>query len=116
MVTVAHYYLNSGRGGNFGASCVDIGFSIVVKIGVMSYNGKLGFMVDGPVQHPYSALVYMIEEVTQTGTWKLSACPHCKKIQQQRRWLSESEDSDTPLPPPPPPPRRYGGLQTNCKQ
>ncbi|KAK7364023.1 hypothetical protein VNO80_12345 [Phaseolus coccineus] len=106
MATVAHYYVNSGR--NFGRSGVDIGFSVVVKIGVIS--GQLDFSVDGPVEHPSSALRYMIEEVIRTGTWKLSACPHCKNIQSQRKWLSESEDSDTPLLPPPPPPR-YGGSQ-----
>ncbi|KAL9324612.1 hypothetical protein ACSQ67_009469 [Phaseolus vulgaris] len=100
MVTVAHYYVNSGR--NCGG---DIGFSVVVKIGV--HNGQLDFSVDGPVEHPSSALVYMIQEVIRTGTWKLSSCPHCKNIQSQRRWLSESEDSDTTLPPPP----RYGGSQ-----
>ncbi|KAL9324611.1 hypothetical protein ACSQ67_009468 [Phaseolus vulgaris] len=102
MATVAHYYVNSGSGRNDGG---DIGFSVVVKIGV--HNGELDFSVDGPVEHPSSALLYMIQEVIRTGTWKLSSCPHCKNIQSQRRWLSESEDSDTTLPPPP----RYGGSQ-----
>ncbi|KAL9324614.1 hypothetical protein ACSQ67_009471 [Phaseolus vulgaris] len=100
MLTLAHYYVNSGSGGNFGGSGVDVGFSVVVKIGV--HNGVLDFSVDGPVENPTSALIYMIQEVTRTGTWKLSACPHCKNIQwQQRRLLSESEDSDTPFPTPP---------------
>ncbi|XP_068503437.1 uncharacterized protein [Phaseolus vulgaris] len=105
MATVAHYYVNSGSGRNDGG---DIGFSVVVKIGV--HNGELDFSVDGPVEHPSSALLYMIDEVIRTGTWKLSSCPHCKNIQSQRRWLSETEDSDTTLPPPPPPPH-YGGSQ-----
>ena len=83
MLTLAHYYVNSGSGGNFGGSGVDVGFSVVVKIGV--HNGVLDFSVDGPVEHPSSALIYMIEEVTRTGTWKLSACPHCKNIQWQQR-------------------------------
>ncbi|BAU02892.1 hypothetical protein LR48_Vigan10g012000 [Vigna angularis] len=105
MVTVAHYYVNRDSGG----SGVDIGFSVVVKIGVV--NGQLDFMVDGPVEHPTSALVYMIEEVVRTGKWKPSACPHCNNIQSQRRLLlSESEDSDSPLLPP----RRYAGPQNTA--
>ncbi|WVZ15914.1 hypothetical protein V8G54_013480 [Vigna mungo] len=104
MVTVAHYYVNRDSGG----SGVDIGFSAVVKIGVV--NGKLDYSVDGPVQHPSSAIVYMIEEVSRTGKWKSSACPHCRNIQsQQRRWVSESEDSDNNLPTPPP---SHGGQQS----
>ncbi|WVZ15912.1 hypothetical protein V8G54_013478 [Vigna mungo] len=103
-VTVAHYYVNRDSGG----SGVDIGFSGVVKIGVV--NGKLDYSVDGPVQHPSSAIVYMIEEVSRTGKWKSSACPHCRNIQsQQRRWVSESEDSDNNLPTPPP---SHGGQQS----
>ncbi|KAK8470526.1 hypothetical protein PHAVU_004G166900 [Phaseolus vulgaris] len=103
MLTVAHYYVNNVSGGGYsGASDgVDLGFSVVVKIGV--HNGVLGFSVDGPVEHPTYALLYMIEQVSRTGMWKLSACPHCKNIQwqqQQRRWLSESEDSDA-IPPTP---------------
>ncbi|XP_014507639.1 uncharacterized protein LOC106767294 [Vigna radiata var. radiata] len=102
MVTVAHYYVNSGSGG----SGTDIGFSVVVKVGVV--NGGLDYNVDGPVEHPTSALVYMIEEVVRTVKWKPSACPHCKNIlSQQRRWVSDSEDSDTNLPTPP----SYGGQQ-----
>ncbi|XP_052723527.1 uncharacterized protein LOC108345216 isoform X2 [Vigna angularis] len=96
MITVAHYYVNRDSG----ESGVDIGFSVVVKIGVA--NGKLDFSVEGPEEHPSLALLYMIEEVCRTGTWKPSACPHCNNIQsQQRRLVSESEDSDTNLPTPP---------------
>ncbi|XP_027923330.1 uncharacterized protein LOC114181168 [Vigna unguiculata] len=92
MVTLAHYYVNSGRG-------VDIGFSVLVKIGVQ--NGELDFSVEGPEEHPSLALLYMIEEVVRSGKWKRSACPHCKNLQQwQRRWVSESEDSDTNVPTP----------------
>ncbi|BAU02893.1 hypothetical protein LR48_Vigan10g011900 [Vigna angularis] len=101
MVTVRHYYVNSGSTGKFRGSGVDIGFSVVVKIGVV--NGQLDFSVEGPEEHPTSALFYMIEEVCRTGTWKPSACPHCNNIQSQQRrlLLSESEDSDTNLPTPP---------------
>ncbi|ESW24857.1 hypothetical protein PHAVU_004G166500 [Phaseolus vulgaris] len=95
MVTVAHYYVNSGSGRNCGG---DIGFSVVVEIG--ERNGGLDFSVEGPVEHPSSALVFMIEEVIRTGTWKLSSCPHCKNIQCQRRLRSESEDSDATPPTP----------------
>ncbi|XP_014506855.1 uncharacterized protein LOC106766652 [Vigna radiata var. radiata] len=103
MVTVAHYYVNSDSGG----SGVDIGFSGVVKIGVV--NGKLDYSVDGPVEHPSSALLYMMEEVCRIGKWKPSTCPHCKNIQsQQRRLVSDSEDSDTNLPTAPP---SHGGQQ-----
>ncbi|XP_014507526.1 uncharacterized protein LOC106767198 [Vigna radiata var. radiata] len=103
MVTVAHYYVNSDSNG----IGVDIGFSVVVKIGVV--NGQLDYSVDGPVEHPSSALLYLIEEVCRTGTWKPSACPHCKNIQSQQRrlLLSESEDSETNLPTLP----SYGGQQ-----
>jgi len=107
MVTVAHYYVNSESGCG-----VDMGFSVVVKIGVN--NGVLDFSVDGPEEHPTSALLFMIEEVIQTASWNPSACPHCKNIQsQRRRWLSESEeDSDAPFPAPP----RYGGSQNTANK
>ncbi|XP_014500540.1 uncharacterized protein LOC106761464 [Vigna radiata var. radiata] len=101
-VTVAHYYVNSG------GSDVDVGFSVVVRIRVV--NGKLDFIVDGPVEHPTSALHYMIEQVCRTEKWKPSACPHCKDLQsQQRRWVSDSEDSDSNLLTPPP---SHGGQQS----
>ncbi|WVZ14883.1 hypothetical protein V8G54_012449 [Vigna mungo] len=95
MGILAHY---------FGGSGANLGFSVVVKIGVV--NGQIDYSVDGPVQHPSSSLLYMIDEVCRTGTWKPSACPHCKNIQSQQRrlLLSESEDSDTNLPTPPPKP------------
>lgn len=57
-------------------------------------NGNLDFTVDGPVQHPSSALFYMFEEISRTGMWKPTMCPHCTNIQRQHRWQSESEDSD----------------------
>ncbi|XP_014500248.1 uncharacterized protein LOC106761202 [Vigna radiata var. radiata] len=111
MVTIAHYLVNSASGGNFGESGVNLGFSVVVKFGVV--NGKLDYSVDGPVEHPSSALLYLIEEVCQTGTWKPSACPHCKNIQsRQRRWVSDSEDSDTNLRTPP----FYGGQQNTSNK
>jgi len=109
MVTIAHYYVNTASDGNTGTSEVDLGFSVVVKIGL--HNGRLDFGVDGPVEHPSSALLYMIEEVIRTATWNPSACPHCKNIQsQRRRRLSESEDSEAPFPAPP----RYGGSQNTA--
>ncbi|KAG5069475.1 hypothetical protein JHK85_001852 [Glycine max] len=96
MVTIAHYYANNGE--NLFTRGIDVGLSMMVKIRVS--NGALfgidefDFTVDGPVQHPSSALLYMIEEVTRTGMWTPRACPHCANIQRQRRWQSESDDSD----------------------
>nr|KYP66950.1 hypothetical protein KK1_013262 [Cajanus cajan] len=57
-------------------------------------SGRLEFNVDGPVEHPSSALFHMIEEATGTGTWKPTACPHCVNVQRQS---DESEDSDSSL-------------------
>ncbi|KAK7364021.1 hypothetical protein VNO80_12343 [Phaseolus coccineus] len=92
MVTVAHYYVNGASGRKCGGSA-DIGYSVVVKIEV-SHNGQLGFIVDDPVDHTSSsALLYLIQEVIRTKTWKLSLCSHCKNNIQ-----SETEDSDTHLP------------------
>lgn len=103
MGTIAHYYANSNSPESNPRSRLDIGLSIVVKIRV-SDDGNLNFTIDGPVQHPSSALFYMFEEVERTGVWEAMACPHCANIQRQRRWSrwmswqSESEDSDS-LPP-----------------
>ncbi|XP_027359598.1 uncharacterized protein LOC113868190 [Abrus precatorius] len=90
MGTVAHYYINNLDG--------DVGLSVVVKIRVSNYDGHLEFEVEGPVQHPTSALSYMFEEACRTKTWRTTMCAHCAAIQKQRRnsmfWQSESEDSD----------------------
>lgn len=96
MVTIAHYYANNGE--NLFTRGIDVGLSMMVKIrvsnGALFGIDELDFTVDGPVQHPSSALLYMIEEVTRTKMWTPRACPHCANIQRQRRWQSESDDSD----------------------
>lgn len=103
MGTIAYYYANSNSRESNPRSRLDIGLSIVVKIRVSDngYFTYLDFTIDGPVQHPSSALFYMFEEVERTRVWEAMACPHCANIQRQRRWMlwqSESEDSDS-LPP-----------------
>ncbi|KAJ1384133.1 hypothetical protein SESBI_42788 [Sesbania bispinosa] len=102
MGTLAHYYVNTSSG-------VDIGLSVVVKIRVSTY-GLLDYAVDGPIQHPSSALLYMFEQVSRTRTWKPTACPHCAYIRKQPSLFSQSEtesdDSDSF-----PPTRGHGPTQ-----
>ena len=94
MVTLAHYYAVS-NGYCFRGSKIDVGLSMIVKIQVSNDSG-LDIKIEGPVQHPVTALFYMFDEVRKTGIWKPTFCPHCAKIQKmQRNWLqTESEDSD----------------------
>ncbi|XP_027357153.1 uncharacterized protein LOC113866522 [Abrus precatorius] len=73
MATVAFYY-------TYGTY---IGLSIVIYIRV-SDDGYLDLDVDGPIQHPTSALFYMFDEVTRTGLWKPTMCPHCAAVKKQR--------------------------------
>jgi len=103
-VTIAHYFVNSnGTVGviNRASETTDIGFSVVAKFGVS--NGKLDITVEGPEQHPVSALLYMFDEVNRSGIWKPSMCRHCYNIGKKHNrmfWQSDSEDSDgVPLPP-----------------
>ncbi|XP_061357760.1 uncharacterized protein LOC133302052 [Gastrolobium bilobum] len=95
MITVAHYftYINI-------STRTDIGLSVVVKIGVSSDNGGLDFDVEGPTQHPSSALFYMFDEVKRTKNWKPTSCPHCANTQTQcSGMLSErTEDSNNDPP------------------
>jgi len=49
-------------------------------------------MVDGPEQHPSSALLYMFDEVSRKGYWYRKMCPHCAKF--GALWQSESEETD----------------------
>jgi len=100
VVTLAHYFVN-GSGSSFDTSAgTDIGLSVVAKFGVC--NGKIHTTVEGPEQHPVSALLYMFGEVNKTGIWKPSMCPHCDhKRRGKVFWQSDSEDSDSvskPLP------------------
>ncbi|KAK7364036.1 hypothetical protein VNO80_12370 [Phaseolus coccineus] len=102
-VTMAHYFVNSNGIGavNTSSETTDVGFSVVVKVGVS--DGKFDITVEGPEQHPVSALLYMFDEVKRSGIWKPSMCPHCSNIwrkQSRMFWQSDSEDSDgVPLPP-----------------
>ena len=65
-----------------------------VKIGVS--NGKFDVTVEGPEQHPVSALLYVFAEVSRTGIWKPTMCPHCHhKRRGKMFWQSDSEDSDS---------------------
>ncbi|XP_061355299.1 uncharacterized protein LOC133299821 isoform X2 [Gastrolobium bilobum] len=89
MGTVAHYFA-------YFKTCdrTDIGLSVVVKIRVLD-DGTLNFDVEGPIQHPCSALFHMFDEVNRTRIWKPTSCPHCANIQRQRNFMfSDSEDSD----------------------
>ncbi|XP_061355295.1 uncharacterized protein LOC133299820 [Gastrolobium bilobum] len=83
MGTLAHYYVYN-----------NIGLSVVVKIRVLD-DGTLYFDVEGPIQHPCSALFKMFEEVNTTGIWTPTSCSHCAKIQKQRNFMfSDTEESD----------------------
>jgi len=109
-VTIAHYFVNSnGRVGVIRSSeTTDIGFSVVLKFGVS--DGKFDITVEGPEQHPVSALLDMFDEVKRSGIWKPSMCLHCDNIRRKHSrmfWRSDSEDSDgVPLP-------RHPGSQKN---
>ncbi|WJX25916.1 hypothetical protein P8452_14904 [Trifolium repens] len=114
MVTIAHYYANS-CGNFFGKSKIDIGLSAIVKIQASEEDIGLDFEVEGPTQHPATALFYMFDEVRKTGIWKPTSCPHCAKIKKQQQhnrmpWQqSETEDSDNFRPPRRNVPKQMGG-------
>jgi len=94
-VTIAHYFVHSSGtvAVNRSTETTDIGFSVVVKIGLS--DGNFDITVEGPEQHPASALLYMFDEVNRSGIWKPSMCPHCGNV---RRNMSssqtDSEESD----------------------
>ncbi|KAK2397826.1 hypothetical protein QL285_059364 [Trifolium repens] len=114
MVTIAHYYAVS-CGNFFGKSKIDIGLSAIVKIQASEDDTGLDFEVEGPTQHPATALFYMFDEVRKTGIWKPTSCPHCAKIKKQQQhnrmpWQqSETEDSDNFRPPRRNVPKQIGG-------
>ncbi|KAK2397832.1 hypothetical protein QL285_059370 [Trifolium repens] len=115
MVTIAHYYAVS-CGNFFGKSKIDIGLSAIVKIQASEDDTGLDFEVEGPTQHPATALFYMFDEVRKTGIWKPTSCPHCAKIKRQQQqhnrmpWQqSETEDSDNFRPPRRNVPKQMGG-------
>ncbi|KAK7364019.1 hypothetical protein VNO80_12341 [Phaseolus coccineus] len=92
--TVAHYFVKSSGTSFHGSTGTDIGLSVVAKCGVS--NGKFDITVEGPEQHPVSALLYMFDEVFKTGIWKPTMCPHCHhKRKGKVFWQSDSEDSDS---------------------
>ncbi|ESW24871.1 hypothetical protein PHAVU_004G167900 [Phaseolus vulgaris] len=94
VATVAHYFVKRSGTSLHMSSGTDIGFSVVAKIGVS--NGKFDIRVEGPEQHPVSALLYMFAEVSRTGIWKPTMCPHCHhKGRGKMFWQSDSEDSDS---------------------
>ncbi|KAK2397812.1 hypothetical protein P8452_18690 [Trifolium repens] len=114
MVTIAHYYAVS-CGNFFGKSKIDIGLSAIVKIQASEDDTGLDFEVEGPTQHPATALFYMFDEVRKTGIWKPTSCPQCAKIKKQQQhnrmpWQqSETEDSDNFRPPRRNVPKQIGG-------
>ena len=63
----------------------------------VSDDGHLDFAVDGPHQHPATALFDMFDQVCRTRTWPIY-CPHCAnsviRRQPSMSSHSESEDSD----------------------
>jgi len=82
-VTMAHYFVSSNGSAvvNRTSETTEIGFSVVVKVGVC--DGKFDITVDGPEQHSVSALLYMFDQVNRSGIWKPSMCPHCANIQRE---------------------------------
>ncbi|XP_027924767.1 uncharacterized protein LOC114182171 [Vigna unguiculata] len=95
-VTLAHYHATGSGINDYRKIKPDFGLSMVAKI--RSIGGNLTIMVDGPEQHPSSALLYMFDEVSRNGYWHRDMCPHCAKNpkkQNREQWQSESEDSDS---------------------
>ncbi|KAL9324589.1 hypothetical protein ACSQ67_009446 [Phaseolus vulgaris] len=93
-LTIAHYFVHSSGtiAVNRSTETRDIGFSVVVKIA--ESDGKFDITVEGPEQHPVSALLYMFDEVNRSGIWKASMCPHCGNIRRSMSSSqSDSEDS-----------------------
>ncbi|XP_014513721.1 uncharacterized protein LOC106772073 isoform X2 [Vigna radiata var. radiata] len=85
---------------NKSSETTDIGFSVVTKVGVC--DGKFDITVEGPERHPVSALLYMFSEVSRSGIWKPSMCPHCCNNRREHSRMfsqSDSEDDVVPFPP-----------------
>ncbi|WVZ14571.1 hypothetical protein V8G54_012137 [Vigna mungo] len=100
-VTIAHYFVSSNGsvGVNSSSETTDIGFSVVVKVGLC--DGKFDITVEGPESHPVSTLLHMFDEVNRSGIWKPSMCPHCRNIQREHTRMfsqSDSEDDVVPFP------------------
>jgi len=94
-LTLAHYHATGSGINDYRKIKPDFGLSIIAKI--RSIVGNLTIMVDGPEQHPSSALLYMFDEVSRNGYWYREMCPHCAKNPKKQNgalWLSESEDTD----------------------
>ncbi|RDX64467.1 hypothetical protein CR513_56978, partial [Mucuna pruriens] len=92
-LTVAHYYATSAGINDIYNTKTNFGLSVVAKI--RASNGNLDMKVEGPEQHPASALFYMFDEVNKTGKWEPTMCPHCLNVRRQRSQQSDSEDSDS---------------------
>ncbi|WVZ15919.1 hypothetical protein V8G54_013485 [Vigna mungo] len=99
-VTLAHYIVTSAGINDYYGNRVDVGLSVVVKIGAS--NANLDITVEGPDQHPPLGLRYLFGEALRTRIWKPTMCPHCyHKLRGKMFWQSDSEDSDSvsmPLP------------------
>ncbi|KAL9324588.1 hypothetical protein ACSQ67_009445 [Phaseolus vulgaris] len=94
-VTMAQYFVHSNGTAavNRSSETTDVGFSVVVKVGTS--DEKYDITVEGPEQHPASALLYMFDEVYRSGIWKPSMRPHCGNIRRNMSsWQSDSEESD----------------------
>ncbi|KAK7364016.1 hypothetical protein VNO80_12337 [Phaseolus coccineus] len=94
-LTLAHYHATGSGINDYRKIKPDFGLSMIAKI--RSIRGNLTIMVDGPEQHPSSALLYMFDEVSRNGYWYREMCPHCAKIPKKKNgalWQSESEDTD----------------------
>ena len=67
VVTTTHYFVNGNRRVvvNRSSETTNIGFSVVAKVGVC--DGTYGIIVEGPKQHPVSALLCMFDQVNRIG-------------------------------------------------
>jgi len=111
-LTLVHYHATGSGINDYRNIRPDFGLSIVAKI--RSNGGNLSVMVDGPEQHPSSALLYMFDEVSRNGIWYHEMCPHCAKNpkKQNEEWeQSESEDTDSS----PKAPSLLGGSTKNAR-
>jgi len=104
-VTTTHYFVNGNRRVvvNRSSETTNIGFSVVAKVGVC--DGTYGIIVEGPKQHPVSALLCMFDQVNRIGIWKPNMGPYCGNIRREHHkmfWHSHSGESGD-IPPPPRP-------------
>ncbi|KHN45621.1 uncharacterized protein LOC114368886 [Glycine soja] len=90
-VTLTHYHATSPGINDYSKSKADFGLSVIARI--VPSKGNVVIDVEGPKQHPSSALFYLFDQVRSTGVWNPSMCPHCAAQDPRPR----SRDSVVPV-------------------